>query len=81
MSLKKILVSCFVLGMFLAFGADQAEAENYPNHPVKLLTMTGPGAQIDLVARSFAEQLKKYLGATRIGDQYAGRFTWKRYGF
>ena len=62
MSLKKILVSCFVLGMFLAFGADQAEAENYPNHPVKLLTMTGPGAQIDLVARSFAEQLKNILG-------------------
>ena len=62
MSLKKILVSCFVLGMFLAFGADQAEAETYPNHPVKLLTMTGPGAQIDLVARSFAEQLKNILG-------------------
>lgn len=37
-------------------------AAAYPDHPVKLLTMTKPGAQIDLLTRALAEQLKNGLG-------------------
>lgn len=64
MSLKKLLISCSVFAMVVsAFGfTSAARAEVYPNHPIKLLTMVGPGAQIDLVARSFAEKLKNILG-------------------
>lgn len=37
-------------------------AEKWPEHPVKMLTMTGPGAQIDLLTRAVAESMKKQLG-------------------
>lgn len=63
MNLKKILISCSVVIMaFTAMGINPARAEVYPNHPVKLLTMTGPGSQIDLVTRAFADRLKNILG-------------------
>lgn len=39
-----------------------SHAAGYPDHPVKLLTMTKPGAQIDLLTRALAEQLKNGLG-------------------
>lgn len=37
-------------------------AAEYPDRPIKMLTMVGPGAQIDLLARSLAEALKNELG-------------------
>ncbi|MBU2644777.1 tripartite tricarboxylate transporter substrate binding protein [bacterium] len=37
-------------------------ADNYPDRPIKLLTMVKPGAQIDLLTRSLAGALKDELG-------------------
>ena len=42
--------------------AAPALAAAYPDHPVKMLTMVGPGAQIDLLTRALAEALKEELG-------------------
>ncbi|MDR2055615.1 MAG: tripartite tricarboxylate transporter substrate binding protein [Desulfovibrio sp.] len=39
-----------------------ATAAEYPDHPIKMLTMVNPGAQIDLLARALAEELKNELG-------------------
>lgn len=64
MRLKKIFLSCsmaVIAFVTMGFGCT-AFAEVYPNHPVKLLTMVAPGAQIDLVTRAFADKLKNILG-------------------
>ena len=37
-------------------------ARDYPTHPIKLLTMVKPGANIDLLTRKVAEALKEELG-------------------
>ena len=37
-------------------------ASEYPTHPIKLLTMVKPGANIDLLTRKVAEALKAELG-------------------
>ena len=37
-------------------------AGDYPDRPIKLLTMTKPGAQIDLLTRALADALKDELG-------------------
>ena len=37
-------------------------AAEYPNRPIKMLTMTGPGAQIDLLTRSLAKAMSDQLG-------------------
>ncbi len=37
-------------------------AADYPSRPIKMLTMVKPGAQIDLLARKVAEELKNELG-------------------
>jgi tripartite-type tricarboxylate transporter receptor subunit TctC len=39
-----------------------AVAADYPDRPIKLLTMVKPGAQIDLLARALADALKDELG-------------------
>lgn len=56
----KTLISCVVfLGVF---AAPSVFAADYPNRPIKLLTMVKPGANIDLLTRKVAEVLKKELG-------------------
>jgi len=37
-------------------------AADYPNRPIKMLTMVKPGAQIDLLTRALAEAMKDQLG-------------------
>ncbi len=37
-------------------------AAEYPERPIKMLTMVKPGAQIDLLTRKLAEELRKELG-------------------
>jgi tripartite-type tricarboxylate transporter receptor subunit TctC len=39
-----------------------ASASDYPDRPIKMLTMTKPGAQIDLLTRALADALKAELG-------------------
>ena len=58
--MKKLILSVLVLGLFFAVPA--RAASDWPERPVKLLTMTGPGAQIDLLTRAVAEALKNDLG-------------------
>lgn len=57
----KILLLCAaVAGLCLvnpAFAAD-----NYPNRPIKMLTMVKPGAQIDLLTRKLADVMSAELG-------------------
>ncbi len=49
------------IAMFLSCFSG-AQAADWPDHPVKMYTMTGPGAQIDLLTRAVAEAMKSNLG-------------------
>ena len=52
------LLSGSIMCIFLLI-TSLAHSADYPDHPVNILTMTKPGAQIDLLTRALAEQLKK----------------------
>ena len=68
--MRKIFCT-LVCAALLACGVT-AHAAGYPDHPVNLLTMTGPGAQIDLLTRALAEQLKNALGQPVIVSNKPG---------
>lgn len=59
--LKKFFCYCAIILCCLG-STNLAFAGNYPDHPIQLMTMTKPGAQIDLLTRAVAEALKKDLG-------------------
>ena len=66
--LVSFLSSFAVAALFCVPAAHAA----YPDHPVKLMTMTGPGAQIDLVTRALADKFKDYLGQPVVVDNKPG---------
>lgn len=68
--MHKFCCICFC-GFFL-FCTGRIQAAGYPDHPVNIFTMTGPGAQIDLLTRALAEQMKKILGQPVIVSNKPG---------
>lgn len=54
-----LLMSLFFAGIFVA---QPVMASDYPDRPIKLITMVGPGAQIDLLTRKLADKLSNELG-------------------
>lgn len=58
--MRKVLF--LVVAALLFLGAAPAKAGTYPDHPVTVLTMVNPGAQIDLLARALADHMKDILG-------------------
>ncbi|MEW6670443.1 MAG: tripartite tricarboxylate transporter substrate binding protein [Thermodesulfobacteriota bacterium] len=54
------LLLCVVLAGLCV--AQPVFAADYPNRPIKMLTMVKPGAQIDLLTRAMAEAMKDQLG-------------------
>lgn len=57
--LKFFALCAILFGLFIA---QPVFASDYPNRPINLLTMTGPGAQIDLLTRALADALRTELG-------------------
>jgi tripartite-type tricarboxylate transporter receptor subunit TctC len=56
---RKIIFSAIFAGLL---AVAPVLASDYPSRPIKLLTMTKPGAQIDLLARALAEAMRLELG-------------------
>lgn len=54
------MLMCVLLGGLWI--AQPIFAADYPSRPIKLMTMVGPGAQIDLLTRRLADELKDELG-------------------
>ncbi len=58
-SSKSMLIVAVIVSFFIG---SPVIAADYPSHPIKMITMVKPGAQIDLLARKVAEELKNELG-------------------
>jgi tripartite-type tricarboxylate transporter receptor subunit TctC len=56
----------------LTFASFPAFAQNYPNHPVRILVTAGPGSSADLVARIAADELSKKFAQPFVVENRPG---------
>ena len=69
--LVRTLLCCLLLT--LAASADaQAQAQTWPNRPIKLVVPTGPGAATDVMARLLADGVSRGLGQTVVVENLPG---------
>lgn len=68
---KRFLTALMIAAVMLASAAS-AHAQDYPNHPVKLMVGFVPGGTSDLIARLTAQELSKQLGQQFIVDNKGG---------
>ena len=66
---RTLLSGIIIAGFFMVHPLHAAE---YPDRPIKVITMVKPGAQIDLLTRAFAEALKNELGQPVLVSNNAG---------
>lgn len=64
------LIAGLALGL-AAIAAAQA-ADNYPDHPIRLIATYGPGSSIDIIARLVAKPLGEQLGQPVIVENKPG---------
>jgi len=74
---RNIMRSNFkILLLFVALSslcvANPVLAADYPDRPIKMLTMVKPGAQIDLLTRALSEAMSKQLGQPVLVSNNAG---------
>ncbi len=63
-----------LLAVFAVFAAmlSGAQAQPYPNKPIRLLVPFAPGGSSDIVSRSFAGEMQKTLGQTVVVESKPG---------
>ena len=62
----------FAFWMLLGSFGSQAQVNNYPNKPVKLITPVAAGGGLDNVARALADRLTRATGQSFIVDNQGG---------
>src|SRR4051812_4961528 len=75
-AVRKYVVSLGLLalaGPLLASAS--ACAQNYPDHPVKIIVPIGPAGSYDIVGRLLADQLTKRLGQSVVVENRPGAGT------
>ena len=71
--LTVIRVACHALaGLACALGAGLVCAQNYPAKPVRYIVPYGPGATLDIVARTMAPEMSRALGQPLIVENKPG---------
>ena len=60
------------LGFLAAFGATSAQAQSYPNKPVRLVLPYSPGGIIDYVGRTLALHMSGPLGQQVVAENRPG---------
>ena len=61
-----------LLGLAIVATAAQAQQAPYPNKPIRVLIPYGPGGLTDVVARHYADHLRKSLGQNIIVENKPG---------
>src|SRR5690348_8177929 len=54
------------------FGAASTQAQNYPNHVVKIVVPIGPSGSYDILGRLVADQLSKRLNQSFVVENRPG---------
>ena len=62
----------FILVALLLIAADPAQAQTWPNRPIKLIVPTGPGAATDVMARMMSESVSRALGQQLVVENLPG---------
>ena len=65
------LASLLLMGTGI-FLSQQAHAQNYPNHPVKIIVPFATGGPADNYARFIAQRLQENLGQSFVVDKKPG---------
>jgi tripartite-type tricarboxylate transporter receptor subunit TctC len=65
---KLVLVTTVLIG----FAAVSADAQDYPDRPVKIIVPTPPGGPVDVIARLTANSLQNSLGKAFVVENRAG---------
>jgi tripartite-type tricarboxylate transporter receptor subunit TctC len=68
MILKLVLATAMLVG----FAAASADAQDYPERPVKIIVPTPPGGPVDVIARLTANSLQNSLGKGFVVENRAG---------
>ena len=69
--LRRTLMIALALGCF----APIASAQNYPNHPVKIIVPIGPAGSYDILGRLIADQLSRRLNQSFVVENRPGAGT------
>lgn len=69
---KTALAACCTLAFAMPAFAQQADASDYPNKPIKLVVPFPAGGTSDVLGRMVGEQLSQALGQTVIVENRAG---------
>ncbi len=60
------------ISFLLGFVSDIFAADDYPNHPVRIIAPQAPGGGVDIVGRIIADQLRMAMGQSFLMDNQAG---------
>ena len=71
MSLMRILVAAINASVYVS-AVHAQPAEGYPTHPVRIIVPLAPGGNVDIVARSLAQQLSDNMGQQIIVENRPG---------
>jgi tripartite-type tricarboxylate transporter receptor subunit TctC len=66
---RKLVLASAVL---IAFAVSAADAQDYPDRPVKIIVPTPPGGPVDVIARLTANSLQNSLGKAFVVENRAG---------
>ena len=71
-TLAALMVSALTTCAWLAPVTSQAQADNYPNHPITLVVPNPPGGLVDTSARLVGEPLARLTGQSVVVDNKPG---------
>ena len=65
-------LKCLVVGTLVALAATAAQAQTYPDKPIRLILPYAPGGIIDYVGRTLAQRLSENIGQPVVAENRPG---------
>ena len=70
--LRRAIMALAVAATLLPMAALQAQAQDYPSHPIKIIVPYGAGGSVDAIGRTLAQELTTRLGQPVIVENKTG---------